>query len=95
LRPSIGEDARGRVWISYHSTDQPWIKDAATVQALGRVLENPQPFNVKREDGFRLTLTDVKTNEEINASLRDAIISEERKGKFKQPNGANNRFLLK
>jgi len=25
------------------------IKDAATVQALGRVLENPQPFNVKRE----------------------------------------------
>jgi hypothetical protein len=53
LRPSIGEDARGRVWISYHSTDQPFaeygIKDAATVQALGRVLENPQPFNVKRE----------------------------------------------
>jgi hypothetical protein len=59
LRPSIGEDARGRVWISYHSTDQPFaeygIKDAATVQALGRVLENPQPFNVKRKDGFRLT----------------------------------------
>jgi hypothetical protein len=41
------------LWISYHSTDQPFaeygIKDAATVQALGRVLENPQPFNVKRE----------------------------------------------